>query len=61
MKRAVIRQRRTDRDGRRLINIVCPVCDRRHWLPDAAAGDCPRRPGQFVIAAAVLGRLKAVP
>lgn len=36
--------------GRRLVNVVCPVCDHRHWLPDAATGRCSRQPGGFTIA-----------
>ena len=49
MKRAIIRQRRTLADGRRLVCIVCPICDHRHWTPDADTGTCPRRPGPFTI------------
>lgn len=52
MKRATIRQRRTLADGRRLINVVCPVCDGRHWLPaNTTESDCPRRSGVFTVAA----------
>ena len=51
MKRAVIRQRRTLADGRRLVQVVCPVCDGRHWVPaDSTTSDCPRRPGTFTLA-----------
>jgi hypothetical protein len=50
VKRAVIKQRRTLGDGRRLVTIVCPVCDGRHWLPTADTGRCPRKPGIFTIA-----------
>ncbi|EUA04655.1 hypothetical protein I547_3083 [Mycobacterium kansasii 824] len=47
---ATIRQRRTLADGRRLINVVCPVCDGRHWIPTAdTVGRCPRKPGSFVV------------
>jgi hypothetical protein len=49
MKRAVIRQRRHDPAGRQLINVVCPRCDGRHWLPVDASGICPRRGGTFAI------------
>lgn len=50
MKTALIRQRRTLADGRRLVNVACPMCDRRHWIPAAGTGKCPRRPGRFTIA-----------
>jgi len=40
VKRAVVRQRRTDPTGRQFVNIVCPRCDGRHWLPAAATGTC---------------------
>jgi hypothetical protein len=50
VKRASVRQRRTLQDGHRVINVVCPICDHRHWLPDAVTGRCPRRPGAFTIA-----------
>jgi hypothetical protein len=49
-KPARIRQRRTLADGRKLINVVCPLCDRQHWMREADVGDCPRRPGRFTIA-----------
>jgi len=49
MKPARIRQRRTLADGRKLINIECPLCDRQHWMREASVGDCPRRPGSFTI------------
>lgn len=50
MNRAAVRARRTLADGRRLVNIVCPVCDGRHWLPAAdTVGRCPRKPGSFTI------------
>lgn len=39
MTRAIIRRRRTLADGRRLVNVVCPVCDGRHWI-SADAGGC---------------------
>ena len=46
----MVRQRRTLADGTRFVNIVCPVCDRRHWLPAASTGHCPRRHNDFAIA-----------
>jgi hypothetical protein len=49
MNRAQIRQRRTDHTGRQLVNVVCPVCDRRHWMPDDDTGCCTRKPGTFTI------------
>lgn len=50
MKRATIRARRRLADGRRLINVVCPICGGRHWLPDTdPIAACPRRPGEFTI------------
>jgi hypothetical protein len=51
MKRATVRQRRTLADGRRLVNVVCPYCQHRHWLPEAATGFCTRRNSNFTIAA----------
>jgi hypothetical protein len=42
VKRATVRGRRTDPTGRRLVNVVCPVCDGRHWLPADPSGQCPR-------------------
>jgi len=48
MKHAIVRQRRTLRDGRQLVNIVCPICDHRHWIPaDANVGDCPTQPDRL--------------
>ena len=58
MRPAQIRQRRTLADGRRLVNVVCPVCDRRHWLPASGVGKCPRRPGRFTIVADTVGRAR---
>ncbi len=50
MKRAVIRQRRTLADGRRLVQVACPICGVRHWLPaDTTTHQCPRRPGVFAL------------
>jgi len=49
-RRALIRQRRTLADGRRLVNVVCPICDGRHWLPARPRGRCRRRRGTFTIA-----------
>jgi hypothetical protein len=51
MKAATVRARRRLADGRRLVDVVCPHCDRRHWLPEAATGFCPRRNYPFTIAA----------
>lgn len=42
-KRAVVRRRRTDPSGHRLLYVVCPHCRAPHWLPEAATGTCPRR------------------
>ena len=50
MKRAKVMQRRTLADGKVMVNVVCPVCNHRHWLPLSASGQCPRRPGRFTIA-----------
>ena len=50
MKRAIVKQRRTLGDGRRFVNVACPVCDHRHWMPTADTGCCPRKPGSFAIA-----------
>jgi hypothetical protein len=48
---AVVRARRRLADGRKLLQIVCPACDHRHWLPEAATGLCARRNSTFTIAA----------
>ena len=56
MKSGIVRQRRTLGDGRRFVNVVCPVCDRRHWLPATDTGRCPRKPGRFTIATTERGR-----
>lgn len=33
-------------DGRRLVQIVCPACDGRHWTPASdAVQQCPRKRG----------------
>jgi hypothetical protein len=33
-------------DGRRLVQVVRPVCDRRHWTTASnAVHECPRKPG----------------
>lgn len=48
MKTATIRQRRTLRDGKHLVQVVCPLCQGRHWIPATdTVGQCPRRPGTF--------------
>lgn len=49
MKQAKVRARRTLTDGRKLLQVVCPVCQGRHWVRDTATGHCPRRPGRFTI------------
>jgi hypothetical protein len=50
MKKAtVIRARRTLADGRRLLQVVCPICEHRHWLPETSTGVCPRRRTAFTI------------
>lgn len=52
MKTATVRQRRTLNDGRRVVNVVCPVCDHRHWIRDTVGTtQCPRRPGRFTVEA----------
>jgi hypothetical protein len=53
VKRAKVCQRRRLADGRIMVNVVCPVCDHRHWLPVTATGECPRRSGRFTISEAV--------
>lgn len=35
MKTATVKQRRTGRDGSRMVNVNCPACSHRHWLPDS--------------------------
>lgn len=35
---------RTDRGGNVLVNVKCPRCSGRHWLPAAPYGYCPRNP-----------------
>jgi hypothetical protein len=50
VKRATVKGRRTLGDGRRLINIACPVCNGMHWMAAAESGRCPRKPGSFTIA-----------
>jgi uncharacterized OB-fold protein len=50
MKRATVRGRRRLADGRRLIQVVCPWCGHRHWLPEAVTGFCSRRQCAFGIA-----------
>ncbi|MCV7285355.1 hypothetical protein H7J87_08440 [Mycolicibacterium wolinskyi] len=45
LKTAPVRRTRRLADGRRLVHIVCPVCDGRHWLPDRRGEVlCPRLP-----------------
>lgn len=50
MKGAAIKARRRLADGRRLIQVVCPLCEHRHWLPEQAVGWCSRRAATFTIA-----------
>jgi hypothetical protein len=50
MKAATVKQRRRLADGRRFVNVCCPCCQHRHWLPEAATGFCPRRNSTFTIA-----------
>jgi hypothetical protein len=50
MKAATVRARRRLADGRRLIQIVCPHCEHRHWLPESPNGWCSRRNSAFTIA-----------
>jgi hypothetical protein len=47
VKRAVIRARRRLADGRRLVQVVCPVCEHRHWLREDQDGFCSRRDTTF--------------
>ena len=47
MKAAKVIARRRTRDGGVVLHVVCPVCDRRHWVPAADIGYCSRRPGEF--------------
>jgi hypothetical protein len=49
MKAATIKRRRRLADGRKFIQICCPYCQRRHWLPESATGSCPRRNSDFSI------------
>jgi hypothetical protein len=34
MKTATVKQRRTAPDGSRMVNVCCPACGHRHWLPE---------------------------
>ena len=50
MKTAIVKARRQLADGRRLVNVVCPLCDGCHWLPATTeTASCPRRPGGFAL------------
>jgi hypothetical protein len=49
MKAATVKQRRRLADGRKFINVCCPCCQRRHWIPEAPTGHCPRRNANFSI------------
>jgi hypothetical protein len=45
MKTAIVKQRGRNNHGDRILNIVCPVCDHRHWMhADPPITSCPRRP-----------------
>jgi hypothetical protein len=46
---AVVRARRRLADGHLLVQVACPHCSHRHWVPEAATGFCPRKPGTFTI------------
>jgi hypothetical protein len=47
MKSALVKQRRTGRDGSRLVNVNCPVCGHRHWVTYTDAPvRCPVRLGK---------------
>ena len=50
MKAAVIRARRRLADGRRMLQVVCPLCEHRHWMPEAPVGFGGRRQAGFPIA-----------
>jgi hypothetical protein len=50
MKAAAVRARRRLADGRKLIQVVCPVCSHRHWTQEATIGFCSRRNSTFAIA-----------
>ncbi|MDT5348322.1 MAG: hypothetical protein QOH91_1609 [Mycobacterium sp.] len=52
MKSATVKKRRRLADGRKLIQVVCPVCSHRHWTQDAATGFCSRRNSTFTITTA---------
>lgn len=47
MRAAKVVARRIAHDGSRVVWVVCPHCDRRHWC-QAAAGvvECSRLPGR---------------
>lgn len=52
MKTATVKQRRTAPDGRRMVNVNCPACGHRHWLPETVDPvRCPLKLGKpaFVI------------
>jgi hypothetical protein len=49
VKRAMVRQRRTLADGRRLVSVACPWCSVRHWTRAGSTGTCPRLGRVFVI------------
>jgi hypothetical protein len=45
MKTAIIQQRGRNTAGHSMVRVICPTCDRGHWLPaDQPITSCPRRP-----------------
>ena len=36
----IVKRRQRDR-----VDVHCPVCKSRHWLPDQPTGRCSRKPG----------------
>jgi hypothetical protein len=44
MRAATVKQRRRLVDGRLFVQVACPHCSHRHWVAEAATGECPRRP-----------------
>jgi hypothetical protein len=50
MRAAIVKQRRRLADGRRLVQVACPHCEHRHWLPEAVTGFCARRNSTFSVA-----------
>jgi hypothetical protein len=50
MRAATVKQRRRLADGHLLVQVACPHCEHRHWLPEAATGFCTRRNSTFSVA-----------